>query len=396
MPDFAGTIDAIMPELIALRHELHAHPELGFEETWTSARLLKELQAVDGLQIRTGVAGTGIVATLNGDRPGRCVALRADIDALPIQERNDFDYRSQIDGRMHACGHDGHMTCLIGAAKVLAKHAEALPGKVKFLFQPAEESGGGGRDLVEQGALNDPDVDAAFALHGWPEHRIGEIAIAPGATLAAATSIRIDITGRGSHAAYPHQGSDVILAASQLITRLQAIVSRTTDPVDTAVVSICSIQAGDTYNVLPGACTLLGTIRGLNQDTHDAVLERLKRFVASSAADLGASAELTVVESYPVLVNDVKATKLVIDAATEMLGAENVDRNPPPSMGGEDFSFIAGKVPAGFWRLGVCPKDRDDYPKLHQPTFDFPDAAIPIGVELHCRTAERFLTHGLD
>lgn len=395
MPDYAASIEAIMPELVALRHDLHRHPELGYEETWTSARVLQELETIPGVQLRTGVAGTGIIALVNGDKPGRCVGLRAELDALPIHEENDFDYRSQIDGRMHACGHDGHMTCLIGAVKVLAKHADALPGKVKFLFQPAEETGGGGGKLVNEGALRDPDVGAVFALHGWPDHKIGEIAVAPGATLAAATSFRIDITGLGAHAAYPHTGTDVILAASQLITRLQAIVSRMTDPVDPAVVSICSIQAGTTYNVLPGACTLLGTIRGLNQATHDSVLQRLKGLVASSAADLGAAGELTVVESYPVLVNDGAATRLVVDVATEMLPADNVDREPPPSMGAEDFSFLAQEVPAAFWRLGVCPQDRDSYPMLHQPTYDFPDAAIPIGVELHCRTAERFLTQGL-
>lgn len=396
MPDFATSIEAIMPELIALRHELHRHPELGYEETWTSARILKELQSIPGLQLRTGVAGTGIIAVLNGDKPGRCVGLRAELDALPIHEENDFDYRSQIDGHMHACGHDGHMTCLIGAVRVLAKHADALPGKVKFLFQPAEETGGGGRKIVDEGALRDPDVGAVFALHGWPDHKIGEIAVAPGATLAAATSFRIEISGLGAHAAYPHTGCDVILAASQLITRLQAIVSRMTDPVDPAVVSICAIHAGATYNVLPGACTLLGTIRGLNQATHGSVLQRLRSLVASSAADLGAAGELTVVESYPVLVNDGAATRLVVDVATEMLGTDKVDRKPPPSMGAEDFSFLARAVPAAFWRLGVCPRNRDNYPMLHQPTYDFPDAAIPIGAELHCRTAERFLTQGLD
>jgi len=395
MPDYAASIEAILPDLVALRHDLHRHPELGYEEAWTSARILKELEAIPGLKLRTGVAGTGIIAVLNGDKPGRCVGLRAELDALPIHEENDFEYRSQIDGRMHACGHDGHMTCLMGAVKVLAKHADALPGKVKFLFQPAEETGGGGGKIVNEGALRDPDVGAVFALHGWPDHKIGEIAAAPGASLAAATSFQIEITGLGAHAAYPHQGADVILAASQLVTRLQAIVSRMTDPVDPAVVSICSIHAGATYNVLPGACTLQGTIRGLNQRTHDAVLERLKGFVASSAGDLGALAELTVVESYPVLVNDVAATKLVVDVGTEMLGADYVDRKPPPSMGAEDFSFIARQVPAAFWRLGVCPRNRDSYPKLHQPTYDFPDAAIPIGVELHCRTAERFLSQGL-
>ncbi len=394
MIDFAATIESMLADLVALRHALHQHPELGYEETWTSATLLKQLEQIPGLTIRTRVAGTGIVATLNADKPGRCVALRSDMDALPIQEESDFDYRSQIDGRMHACGHDGHMACLMGAARTLAQHAEALPGKVKFIFQPAEEGGAGGRKMVQEGALANPDVDAIFALHGWPDNRLGEIAVAPGATLAAATQIRIDITGLGGHAAYPHTGVDVVLAASHLITRLQAIVSRMTDPVDPAVVSICAVHAGEAFNVLPGACQLRGTVRALNQQTHDTVVEKLKAFVASSAADLGATAEMTIVESYPVLVNDVAATKLAAGAALEMLGAGNVDLDPPPSMGGEDFSFFAREVPAAFWRLGVCPASCEDYPKLHQPTYDFPDAAIAIGTELHCRIAESFLSRG--
>jgi len=396
MPDFAASTESIVKDLVALRHELHAHPELGYEEVWTSARLLKELETIPGLELHKGLAGgTGILATLNKGKAGRCVALRADMDALPIHEESDFAYRSTIDGRMHACGHDGHATCLIGAARVLAKHADELPGTIKFLFQPAEEGGAGGKRMVEDGVLRDPDVDAAFALHGWPESKIGEIAVGPGATLAAATCFEIDITGLGAHAAFPHNGCDVILAASQLVTRLQAIVSRTTDPVNPAVVSITAIHAGETYNVLPGSCQMLGTLRALNQQTHDDLVERLRRFVTSSAADLGASAELRIVQSYPVLVNDAAATNLVVAAAREMLGHERVEPNTPPCMGGEDFAFMANEVPSSFWRLGVCPPDRESYPKLHQPTYDFPDAAIPIGVELHCRTAHRFLTAGL-
>jgi len=394
MPDFAGTIQTVLDDLVSLRHELHAHPELGYEEAWTSARLLKDLETIGQLELNTGVAGTGIVAILNKDKAGPCVALRGDMDALPIQEENDVDYRSQIGGRMHACGHDGHMTCLMGAAKVLARHAGELPGAVKFLFQPAEEGGGGGRKMVEAGVLRDPDVHAAFALHGWPENKLGDIAVGPGATLAAATAFEITVTGPGAHAAFPHKGSDVILAASQLVTRLQAIVSRMTDPVQPAVVSVCAMHAGEAHNVLPGACRMLGTIRSLDQPTQDRVVERLRGFVASSAADLGASAELKIVQSYPVLVNDGPATRLVADAARDMVGAEHVDAEPPACMGGEDFSFIAREVPSSFWRLGVCPPDRDDYPQLHQPMYDFPDAAIPIGVELHCRTAHRFLTGG--
>lgn len=388
-------IAAILPELVELRHELHKHPELAYQEQRTAELIRNRLSQIEGLSIRTGLAKTGIVATLNADRPGRCVALRADMDALPITETNEVEYRSACDGVMHACGHDGHMTCLLGAARILAAGRDELPGKVKFIFQPAEENGAGGRLMVEQGALDDPKAEAAFAMHGWPELEAGKIIVGAGPVLAAATAFSVQLTGRSSHAAYPHQGRDIIVAAAHLVTKLQTIAARFADPVDPVVVSICAVQAGDTYNVLPATCRLLGTIRALRQETHDAVIARLERFISSAASDFDATADIAYLDSYPTLVNDPGAAGLVQRVASRLAGADNVIDAPPPTMGGEDFAFFARAVPAAFWRLGLRPAGVDSFPKLHQPDFDFPDEAIPAGVEMHCEIARAFLETGL-
>ncbi|MCH8253315.1 MAG: amidohydrolase [Planctomycetes bacterium] len=395
MSDFDVAIREMLPELIAFRHEMHRNPELAYEETETAARIERELNGIPGLEIRTGVAKTGIVATLNGDRDGRCVLLRGDMDALPIQEANTFDYRSRRDGLMHACGHDGHTTCLLGAARVLAMFADQLPGKVKFIFQPAEENGAGGRAMVDAGILDDPKVDAAFALHGWPEAALGSIVVGAGAILAAATAFEIVLHGKGTHAAYPHKGTDLILTASHLVTALQAEASRHTAPIDPVVVSISAIHAGETHNVLPDRCRMLGTTRALDEKTHLEVKGRIEHCVHSIASVFGARAELTWLETYPALVNDPSAAALVAGVGDERLGTAQVDRNPAPGLGAEDFSFIARCVPSAMWRLGLCPPGRDEMPTLHNPEFDFTDAAIPIGVGMHCLVAERFLSEGL-
>ncbi len=395
MRPFADLIADRLPELIEFRHDLHRHPEPGYEEFRTAERLLDALSTVEGLTLRTGVAETGIVATLNADREGRCVALRADMDALPIHETNTFAYRSRRDGWMHACGHDGHMTCLLGAARVLGACRDELPGKVKFIFQPAEEGGSGGRRMVEEGALHDPEVDAAFAMHGWPDVPLGSIQVGVGPVFGASSEFHIELVGRGAHAAFPHQGTDVILAASHLVTKLQSVASRLTDPVQPVVVSVCAIHAGDAFNVLPDRCTLVGTTRGLSQEVHDRATGHIRDLTGSTAAEFGLTAEVKVVKPYPSLVNDPAAAKLVRDAGCEMLGPKRANTPPAPTLGAEDFAFFARAVPSAFWLLGLGPPEGGAFPRLHQPTYDFPDAAIPIGVEMHCRVTRRFLVDGL-
>ncbi|MHC4610154.1 MAG: M20 metallopeptidase family protein [Planctomycetota bacterium] len=392
MPDFAVAIAEIHDRLVELRHELHAHPELAFEEKWTAARVLTELQNLPNLKIRSGLAGTGIVAILNADRPGPCIALRADMDALPLAEDNpDLPYASTQPGKMHACGHDGHTTCLVGAATVLAGVADELPGKVKFIFQPAEESGGGGHRLVErESVLDNPRVDAAFALHGWPQAKLGQIVVGQGPVLAAATAFEVTVRGQGAHAAYPHTGNDVVLTSAHIITALQSIASRW-NPVDPVLVSVCHLDAGHAFNVLPELCRMKGTIRGLRQGSHDAVVERVRHIVETTAATYGCSAAVELDLGYPALVNDPTCAGLVAEVARDSFGAEAVITDPPPGMGGEDFSFYARCVPATWYRIGVWHPDVPSCPALHSPQYNFADEAVDVGVRMHCEIARRFL-----
>ena len=388
-------VDRHLPDLVELRHDLHKHPELAYRESRTSGRLAEILESMPGLDVRTGIAGTGIAATLNGDKNGRAVTLRADMDALPIQERNELDYRSVHDGCMHACGHDGHMTALIGAAKVLTELADRLPGCVRFVFQPAEESGAGGKKMVDEGVLESPTMHAAFAMHGWPEAEEGSVIVGAGAILAAATEFTINLKGQGAHAAYPHQGRDVVVAAANLITRMQTVVSRMSDPAEPVVVSVCCINAGHAHNVLPGECTLKGTLRGLRQHAHDKAMNLLKEMIPADAAAAGIEGSIEFKDGYPSLVNDTRAADLVRATAVDWVGAERVIENPPPSLGREDFAFFANRVPAAMWRMGLRAPGLDRFPQLHQPDFDFPDSVLPKAVEMHCRVAVKFLEQGL-
>jgi len=394
MKDIEPLVSEILPDLVEFRHDLHMHPELGYEETRTSARVLEQLEALPGLDIRTGLAGTGIVATLNGHKQGRCVALRADMDALPIQEANTFDYRSRHDGKMHACGHDGHTACLVGAARVLSRIADTVPGKVKFIFQPAEETGAGGKKIVEEGALDDPPADAVFAMHGWPDNKLGEVVVGEGSILAAISTFDIELSGVGAHAAFPHCGQDLIVTASHIVTAIQALASRFTDPIEPVVVSVTSVQMGNTYNVLPDHGHMMGTARAMQADTHQRLSEELKRIVESTASMFGASARIDWQAGYPPLINDPKAASFATRVARELVGDEAVITDPPQCMGGEDFAYYAAKAPTVMFRLGVCPTDRDEYPKVHHPNYDFNDDAVSLGVLMHCRLAHEFLAEG--
>lgn len=383
-------IQALAPAMIDLRHEIHAHPELGYEERETSRRILERIENLPGMTVRKGVAGTGIVATLNADRQGPCVALRADMDALPITEETGKPYASKHAGRMHACGHDGHVACLVGVATVLARHADALSGPVKFIFQPAEESGGGGEKMVAEGVLDNPRVDAAFALHGWPTLDVGTVGTRAGPALASTNPFDITIHGRGSHAAYPHRGVDPIVIAAHVVVALQTIVSRNTDPLDSVVVTVGKIEAGTAVNIIPPSALLRGTIRTLNPQTRRETVERVVRIARGTAEALGGRAEIATRDGYPVLVNDAEAAGFFMRVARESLGDERVDANVPASLGAEDFAYVAQRVPACFWRLGVRPKGTDNYPGLHHPKYDFSDDAIAVGVRLHCELAMRF------
>jgi amidohydrolase len=391
MNRIAALVEDLLPSITSLRHDLHACPEVGYEEHETSRRVLSELEKIPGLHIRSGVAKTGIVATLNADRPGRCVALRADLDALLITEATGLPYASRNPGRMHACGHDGHMSCLVGAAAVLSRLAPDLPGKVKFIFQPAEEGGGGGAAMCDAGVLDDPRVDAVFALHGWPDVDLGCVELSPGPTMASTDRWELTVHGVGAHAAFPHRGVDPIVVASHIVTALQTIVSRTIDPLDSAVVTVAKFHAGTAANIIPENAELEGTMRALNPEVRSKVRARIEEIATRTAAAFGATAEITFGRGYPVTMNDAACARLVADTAADVLGADRVSTQARPSMGAEDFSFFAERVPATYWRLGVGQGPIDQRPMLHQPTYNFPDAALQTGIRMHCEIVARFV-----
>jgi amidohydrolase len=394
MPCIERIDPGVLETIVQLRHEIHAHPELGFDVAQTAERILQHISTLPGLTIRKAVGGHGIVATLNADRPGRCVALRADMDALPLDEETDVPYRSTVPGRMHACGHDGNVACLVGAAMMLSQQADQLPGKVKFIFQPAEEGGGGGRVMCEEGALEDPHVDAAFALHAWPVLALGQVGVRSGPTLASTDTPKITIQGAGGHGAHPDMCVDPVIVAAHVVLALQTISSRFTSPTDPVVVTISQIHTGTTHNIIPTDAYLEGTIRALTPDVRTKTGELIRQLATQTAAAFGARADVVIEPGYPPLINDLTAAGVVADIATELVGHENVVLDEPPSMGGEDFAYYAERVPAAMWRLGVRSKESDSTPGLHTPRFDFNDQALPLGVAMHTEIATCFLNEG--
>lgn len=389
--DIEAAIRRAVPIATQLRHEIHAHPELGYEEVETARRVHACLANLPDLNIQAGVAKTGIVATLNADRAGPTVALRAELDALPIQELSDLPYTSRIPDRMHACGHDGHTACLVGAAIALSEVADRIPGCVKFIWQPAEEGLAGGAVMLEEGILDHPKVDAAFAMHGWPYMPLGTIGVRAGATMASADFFDMTIRGVGAHAAYPHRSIDPIYVGAQIVNAVQSIASRGVDPLESVVVSVTQFQSGTANNIIPATARLTGTIRTLREAVRASVLERFDAIVQQTVAAHGASVELMMGRGYPVLVNDASCASFVNEVARDVFGLAAVRDEMPACMGGEDFAFYAERVPVAFWRLGVATMSPEVQPTLHQATYDFPDAAIPTAIRMHCEIATRFL-----
>jgi amidohydrolase len=378
-----------LPHIEAIRRDLHRHPELMFEERRTSETVQRELTAA-GITFETGFAkGTGVLAHLPATEAGasETVALRADMDALPITEASTHDHVSENTGVMHACGHDGHTAILIGAARVLSR-LEHRPQHVTMLFQPAEEGGAGGRFMVEEGALNGSRlgsrVDRIYGLHGWPNVPRGVVATKPGPLLAATDVFELTISGVGCHAAFPHLGHDPIVASAQVVTALQTLVSRETDPLDSAVVSVTTIHGGDAFNVIPSDVKLSGTVRTLSMETRERTKRRVQEIVQGVAAACGCSAEMAWEDGYPVTENHPDAVDRFEQVAREALGESNVGQVEKPVMGGEDFSFYCREAPACFFLLGLLEPGDDpaSVPQLHQPRFDFNDRALEHGVRM--------------
>ena len=367
--------------IVQRRRQLHRHPELMYEEVRTS-QLVRDTLDELGISYRYPLAETGVLATLGGG-DGPCIALRADMDALPIHEEADVSFRSETDGKMHACGHDCHTAMLLGAARLLKEHEGEIPGTVKLLFQPAEEGGAGGRRMRDEGALEDPRVERIFGLHVWPQLPTGSIGACEGTFLAASGSFLITLRGVGGHAAMPHLTVDPVATAAKLITEFQTIVSRETDPLDSAVVSITTIHGGQAYNVIPEVVEMKGTIRGLTMTMLQHLQTRLQEVAGQVASANRCEVEVEFPgNDYPPTINDAETWKLARRIGADVLGASEV-HEMPPIMGGEDFSFYTEQVPGCFVGLGVRNEDQGAVYFVHHPKFKVDEDALPLGAALH-------------
>ena len=386
-------IAAFHPELTALRRELHAHPELGFEEHYTARRVVETLKVCGVDEIHTGIGRTGVVATIKGRGQGaRMIGLRADMDALPMQEANEFAWKSAKPGLMHGCGHDGHTAMLIGAARYLAE-TRNFDGTAVLIFQPGEEGFAGAKAMIEDGLFERFPVQSVFAMHNWPQMRPGTIGINPGPMMASADRITIEISGKGGHGAHPYQTVDPVLVAAHIITAVQSIVSRNIRPIDSAVISLCAMQAGDlgAFSVIPGKATLVGTVRTFNPEVQAMVERRLNEVCSGVALGLGASAHVKYERIYPATINTRDEARFAADVAQKLVGHEHVDRAMDPSMGAEDFSFMLQVKPGAYLRLGQGAENGIGSCFLHNSRYDFNDEVLPLGAALHASLIE----HGL-
>jgi hippurate hydrolase len=375
-------------ELTAWRRHLHERPELGFDERETAAFVAEKLRGFGCDEVHTGIGRTGVVAVIRGGASGRSIGLRADMDALPIQEATDAAWASRHPGRMHACGHDGHTTMLLGAARYLAE-TRNFDGTAYLIFQPAEEGGGGGRVMVDEGLFERFPAEQVYGLHNWPYLPTGTFAMCEGPAMAASDELTIELAGTGCHAAMPHRGRDPIVAAALLIQALQGLVSRETDPIDNAVISITKVAGGDAYNVVPERVVLWGTIRTFREETRARLIRRVEEVVQGIGLAQGVTGTVKVAAGYPATINTAHEARLGADTAAEIVGEARVHRAPEPCMGSEDFSFMLARRPGSYIWMGTG----GDGPvhQLHSPHYDFNDDALPLGVSYWARLVERLL-----
>jgi amidohydrolase len=379
--------------LIEIRRTIHMHPELSFQEVET-ARLVAEWLRKFGIQVKTGVAKTGVVGLLRGKHPGKTVAIRADMDALPMEEASPVPYASKVRGRMHACGHDAHVAMLLGVARFFSEIPDKLKGNIKWVFQPAEEGGAGGKVMVEEGVLENPTVDAIFGTHVFPLLPAGKVGVYEREGLAATDRIRIKIIGKGGHGAFPHLCKDPILAAGHLITQLHTLVSRNINPLDSAVVTIGRISGGTANNIIPDAVELEGTVRSLVPQVEEELKRRIEAVVKGVAQSFGMEYEYDFEYGYPMLINDPEMSKLVARACAGGIGKENIEW-VKPSMGGEDFSYYLQKIPGAFFRLGNRNEAKGTIHPYHSSLFDVDEDILPLGVEMFVRIIDEYLGLGI-
>lgn len=372
-------------EITAWRRDLHQHPELQFDTHRTSAAVAEKLKAFGCDEVVPGIGKTGVVGVIRGRKSGsnKVIGLRADMDALPLTEITNLAYASKTPGKMHACGHDGHTAMLLGAAKYLAE-TRNFDGTAIVIFQPAEEGGGGGREMVKDGLMERFGIQEVYGMHNWPQQPIGSFAIRPGAVMAAADHIIIDIEGKGSHAAKPHEGVDALVIGVQMVNAIQTIVSRNIDPIQSGVISITQFHAGTADNIVPQTAQLRGTARTLSPEVRDLIEERLTLIVENTGKIHGANAKLTYIRNYPVTINNPERAAFAASVAQEVAGVTNVETNTQPTMGAEDFSFMLNERPGAYIFIG-----NGDSANLHHPAYDFNDAAIPFGSSYWVRLVEK-------
>jgi amidohydrolase len=392
MIDFLAEAQKLFPYTQAMRRDFHMHPELGHQEVRTAGIVAKELQAL-GLEVTTGVGKTGVVAMIEGSKPGPTLLLRADMDALPIVEQTGAEYASQNPGVMHACGHDSHTAVLLTVAKMLNGIRGELPGTLKLVFQPAEEGQGGAEGMLADGVLENPKVDLTLGLHVWNEQPVGWLGLAAGPTMAGTEIFKVRVSGKGGHGAIPNLAVDPVLAGAQIVTALQSIVSRNVAPLKGAVVSVTSFHGGEAFNVIPPYVDLLGTIRTFDLDVRTMVLRRFNEIVNGVAAGMGCQAEIEHTRMTPALINDEKTTRVAQAVARRMLPESQIATVGPLTMGGEDFAYMMEKVPGLFMFVGSANAEKGlDYGH-HHPKFDIDEASLPRAAALMAATAVELLNN---
>ncbi|MFN8516154.1 MAG: amidohydrolase [Chloroflexia bacterium] len=380
------------PELIATRRDLHMHPEIGLEEVRTSGIVAERLRAIGFDDVRTGIGVTGVKAVLKGGKPGKTLLLRADMDALPIEEETGLAFRSQNAGMMHACGHDGHTSMLLATARLLFRHREEIPGTIVFCFQPAEEGRGGARLMIGDGVMENPTVDAAFGLHLWSPFPLGTVMALDGPTMAGIDVFRVKIQGRGGHGALPHTTVDALMVAANIVTTLQSLVAREVDPLSPAVISTAILHAGGTaLNIIADSATFGGSVRWFEQSAGDQIAARLPAIVKGVAESLRATAEVEYHRGGPPLVNDPAMAAIVREVAGEVVGTENL-LSGPRIMASEDYALFAQRVPSTYFFVGAGDAATGKTYDHHHPKFDIDERSLALGVEVMAKSALRYLT----
>lgn len=380
-------------KLLNTRRCFHKYPELSFEEFETS-KYIKKILVELGLEVKDGIAKTGVVGVLNGSLPGRTIAIRADMDALPIQELNESSYKSKNQGKMHACGHDAHMTIALGAAMVLTEIKDKIKGNVKFIFQPAEETSGGARPMIEDGVLENPKVDAIIGGHVWPSVMSGSIGIKNGPIMASSDFFDLKIVGKGGHPGNPHSTIDPVIIGSEIVNSFQKIVSRQTDPLEQVVISICLFQSGSNSNIIPNDGILKGTIRTLNDEIRSSLPQRMENIIKGICEPYGAKYEFKYIERYPITYNHSNITDLIKRSALKLIKEECIQEIKRPSMAAEDFSFYLREIPGTFIWIGTRNKEKGKVHGLHHPKFDIDEDILALGASIYAQAAVDFLNYG--